>query len=767
MTLPRFLAVLLFMVAGQAASAFEGCKFSFRIDAQSSALQALIQGASERGGFWRPIAEAPDDVQEIGRYIGRLDVCLMTPDGKPRTVTLNGQTRTLKSPQMTTCTAALLPGNRLLTNSHCFYNDVMVGAGFTFVQEARINFGYTAADFTGNVKTYAVSTRELTRDADLDAMVLQIFGADANEALGGHVPMVMQSRVRPRRALTMIHHPNGDPQQFSSGTCQVHPDQAKLPEAASQLRHSCETTGGSSGSLLLDARSLAVVGLHNQGGLHGRGGYNGGHKIAAGEAALGLGFRAIAAPAPVTEPKPDPETLAQEALTEALQLDGIEARRTALEDVVTTFPASRAARSARNALDLMAPRQRSVEEQASDALIAALALSEDEARRRALTKVFDRFRFTAAGRSAQTMLELMAARSTVAKPPQPKPGVKMADAMKLVSWGGMYQRSQEKAYLDPYVARNRSLDVSWDSDSHSAVSILRKGDAKARSWDVVDVVASDAIRLCEAGLAERIEVDRVLAPAPDGTPPSVDFGKFLINDCFIPQIAYSTTIGYRTDLVGRQRPRSVCDIFDLRRFPGKRALEKRPINNMEWALLCDGVPESRLYEVLATRRGQDRALAKLDTIKDDIIWWSAGAETPQLLADGEVVMGSTYNGRLFSLIAEQGQPVEILWDRQVIDLDGWIIPKGLPADRKARVLDFLYFATDTQRLADQAQYISYGPARRSSAPLVGRHKDLGIDMKRHIPTGSGNFATALLYNYDFWTEHRAAIDRRFSAWLIR
>ncbi|MBY6117962.1 trypsin-like peptidase domain-containing protein [Mameliella alba] len=405
MTLPRLLATLLIVLAGHSASAFEGCKFSFRIDTQSSALQALIQGASERGGFWRPIAEAPDDVQEIARYIGRLDVCLMTPDGKPRTVTLNGQTRTLKSPQMTTCTAALLPGNRLLTNNHCFYNDVMVEAGFTFVQEARINFGYTAADFTGDVKTYAVSTREVARDEGLDAMVLQIFGADANEALGGHVPMVMQPRVRPRRALTMIHHPNGDPQQFSSGTCQVHPDQGKLPEAASQLRHSCETTGGSSGSLLLDARSLAVVGLHNQGGLHGRGGFNGGHKIAAVEAALGLGFHAEAAPAPVVIPKPDPETLAQEALTEALQLDGIEARRAALEALLIRYPESRVAQSARFTLDLLTP-SRDPEAEAALALTKALAL-EGAAQRSVLEGLARDYTGTAAARRAEKILASM------------------------------------------------------------------------------------------------------------------------------------------------------------------------------------------------------------------------------------------------------------------------------------------------------------------------------------------------------------------------
>ena len=138
--------------------------------------------------------------------------------------------------------------------------------------------------------------------------------------------------------------------------------------------------------------------------------------------------------------------------------------------------------------------------------------------------------------------------------------------------------------------------------------------------------------------------------------------------------------------------------------------------------------------MLSTPEGVDRALAKLDTIKDQVVWWSAGAETPQLLADKEVVMGSTYNGRLFSVIEEQKQPVAMLWDWQVFDFDGWIVPADLPEDRMNRVMHFLNFATDTQRLADQAKYISYGPARASSQPLVGKHADLGIDMAPHMPT---------------------------------
>ena len=296
-----------------------------------------------------------------------------------------------------------------------------------------------------------------------------------------------------------------------------------------------------------------------------------------------------------------------------------------------------------------------------------------------------------------------------------------ADSMTVISWGGAYQTSQQKAYSEPYAAET-GTSFTWDESSNEAVAKLRAMfEAGNVTWDLVDVEGPDSQRLCDEGLAMEVDIDEILAPAPDGTPASEDFGDSLINDCFIPQIVFSTTFGYRTDVAAwnGKEPEDLCAVFDLENFPGKRALEKRPKKNLEWALLCDGVTKDELYDVLSTPEGVDRALAKLGTIKDQVVWWSAGAETPQLLADGEVVMGSTYNGRLFSVIEEQHQPVKMLWDWQVFDFDGWIIPADLPEERLNRVLNFLYFATDTQRLADQAKYISYGPARASSLPATG------------------------------------------------
>ncbi|MXQ06304.1 extracellular solute-binding protein [Alphaproteobacteria bacterium GH1-50] len=349
-------------------------------------------------------------------------------------------------------------------------------------------------------------------------------------------------------------------------------------------------------------------------------------------------------------------------------------------------------------------------------------------------------------------------------------GGHMADEMTLVSWGGAYQESQQRAYVEPYLEMNPGVTAVWDSSSNEAVAKLRAmAEAGNVTWDVVDVVASDAIRLCDEGLAMEIDHDEMLAQGDDGSDASDDFGDLLVSDCFIPQIVYSTTAGYRSDLLpeGAPKPDSICAFFDTETYPGQRSLERRPINNMEWALYCDGVAKEDIYDVLETEEGQDRAFAKLDTIKDSVVWWSAGADTPQLLADGEVIMGTTYNGRLFSVIEEQNQPVEMLWDMQVFDLDGWIIPADLPEDRLARAMDFVRFATDTQRLADQAKYISYGPARASSAPLVGQHADLGIEMAPHMPTDPANATNTLLYNYEWWADYRDDLDAKFQAWLAQ
>ncbi|MDI5986824.1 extracellular solute-binding protein [Halomonas sp. M4R5S39] len=342
--------------------------------------------------------------------------------------------------------------------------------------------------------------------------------------------------------------------------------------------------------------------------------------------------------------------------------------------------------------------------------------------------------------------------------------VQAQETLNIVSWGGAYSMSQQKAYHEPWMEMNGGEVVNIDRSGNALAGLRAQFQAGNVTWDLVDMLPSDAMIACAEGLLEPLDHDELLADAPDGTPPSEDFVDGALGECFVASIVYSNVVAFNTEMFPEDnQPSTIADVFDLENFPGKRTLIRKPINNLEWALVADGVAPEDVYDVLESEEGIQRAFAKLDTIKDEVIWWEEGAQPPQLLADQEVAFGSAYNGRIFNAMVTEDQPFEIIWDAQVFELDGWVVPTG----KLDKVKDYLYFATDTQRLADQAKYISYGPARKSSAEFVSTHAETGIEMEEHMPTYGPNFATAIQKDDEFWADYNDELTQRFDAWLAQ
>jgi putative spermidine/putrescine transport system substrate-binding protein len=336
-----------------------------------------------------------------------------------------------------------------------------------------------------------------------------------------------------------------------------------------------------------------------------------------------------------------------------------------------------------------------------------------------------------------------------------------AQEINVVSWGGAYTTSQVEAYHKPFTALTGIKVNSIDADN-PVVPLKAQVEARNVTIDLADIELSDAVRMCDEGLLEPID-PAMLPPAPDGTPAIDDFVPGALSECAVATIVWSTVFAYDASKFTGEVPSTIADLFDTTKFPGKRALKKGAKGTLEFALMADGVPAAEVYDVLGTPEGVDRAFAKLDTIKGDVIWWEAGAQPPQLLADGEAVMVTAYNGRIFNAIAAEGKPFAIVWDGQYMDFDLWAIPKGAPHLEDA--LKFLAFSTDTQRLADQAKWISYGPARISSSALVGLYQDGKTEMAPHMPTNPVNMGNALVNDFEFWADHDAELNARFNAWL--
>jgi len=340
-------------------------------------------------------------------------------------------------------------------------------------------------------------------------------------------------------------------------------------------------------------------------------------------------------------------------------------------------------------------------------------------------------------------------------------GAANAGEVTVMSWGGAYTKSQVEAYQKPWMAATGNVVNSVDADN-PASPIKAQVEAGNVSIDVADVEYSDAVRLCDEGLLESIDAS-TLPAAPDGTPAADDFIEGALTECAVANIVFSTIYAYDTTKFTGDVPTTIADFFDTAKFPGKRGLRKGAKANLEIALMGDGVPAADVYAMLKTDEGVARAFAKLDTIKNDVVWWEAGAQPPQLLADGEVAMTTAYNGRIFGAAVGEGKPFQIVWDGQILDFDLFVIPKGAPHLDLA--MDYLRFATDTQQLANQAKWISYGPARKSSAPFVGLYQDGKTEMGPHMPTSPENMTNALVNSFEFWADYDTELNEKFNAWL--
>ncbi len=246
----------------------------------------------------------------------------------------------------------------------------------------------------------------------------------------------------------------------------------------------------------------------------------------------------------------------------------------------------------------------------------------------------------------------------------------------VVSWGGAYTKSQVEAYHKPFIAKTGIQVKSEDYDGTVAPIKAQVQSGKV-TWDIVDVELADAVRMCDEGLLEKIDPKSLPAGA-DGKPATDDFIKGTLHDCAVATILWSTIYAYDDKKFPGAKPTTIKDFFDTAKFPGKRGMRKTAKINLEFALMADGVPAAEVYKVMKTKEGIDRAFKKLDTIKKDIVWWEAGAQPPQLLGDGQVVMTTAYNGRIFDAAMKDGKPFVIVWDGQVWDLDLWVIPKGTP-----------------------------------------------------------------------------------------
>jgi putative spermidine/putrescine transport system substrate-binding protein len=324
----------------------------------------------------------------------------------------------------------------------------------------------------------------------------------------------------------------------------------------------------------------------------------------------------------------------------------------------------------------------------------------------------------------------------------------MAQNLTVVNFGGANGAAQKKAYFEAYekATGGKITGVEYNGEQAKIKAMV---EAKKITWDVVEVESPDVNRGCDEGLFEKIDWAKVGNKA--------DFQPAAVHECGVGTFVWSTVMAYNADKL-QSAPTTWADFWDTKKFAGKRGMRKGARYNLEFALMADGVAPQDVYKVLATKDGADRAFKKMTELKPSIQWWEAGAQPPQFLVAGDVVLTTAYNGRI-DAAQREGKNLAITWTGGIYDLDYWVMPKGTP--NKDAALKFIATASSADAQSEYAKLISYGPTNNKAL------SKLDARTLRLLPTSPANSKTALQFNVGFWADQGEALEKRFAAWAAQ
>jgi putative spermidine/putrescine transport system substrate-binding protein len=323
----------------------------------------------------------------------------------------------------------------------------------------------------------------------------------------------------------------------------------------------------------------------------------------------------------------------------------------------------------------------------------------------------------------------------------------MAADLTVISFGGANKTAQEKAFYAPWEKAGSGKIIAGEYNGEMA-KVKAMVDTKSVTWDLVEVESPELSRGCDEDMFEELD------PAMLGD--NANYVPGAIQTCGVGFFVWSTVLAYNADKL-KSAPTGWADFWNTEKFPGKRGLRKGAKYTLEFALMADGVAPKDVYKVLATKEGQDRAFKMLDKLKPSIQWWEAGAQPPQYLQSGDVVMSSAYNGRIAAVQKESN--LKVVWTGGVYDFDAWAIPKG--AKNAAEAKKFIAYTLKPEQQKTYSENIAYGPANKEAVKL------LSADTLKNMPTTEENIKDQVQIDVKFWADYGENLEQRFNSWAAK
>ncbi|MFA5659120.1 MAG: ABC transporter substrate-binding protein [Oscillospiraceae bacterium] len=318
------------------------------------------------------------------------------------------------------------------------------------------------------------------------------------------------------------------------------------------------------------------------------------------------------------------------------------------------------------------------------------------------------------------------------------------ETLVVCSWGGAIQEAQKKTIFDKF-EEEYGCTVIGETDPDPA-KIKTMVDSENMEIDVWDVDSDFVPRGIEQGLFEKLDFDVI---STEG------LIENFITEYSVPAEVSTLCISWNTGSISNDsHPMTWAEFWDTDTYPGKRTLYQNPMSMFEAILLADGVSKDDMYPL-----DVDRVFDFLDAHKDDIVtFWGSGAESVELVAGGEAVLGSVWGGRVIAA-QNDGQPIEKEINEAILAGDSWVIGKGSKNVEMAQ--DFIAFATSAAVIAEYAkEYPGNAPANTNAYDLM---TDEEISKLASNPEKA---ETQLLIDVDWWYENYDDVYNRFQEWKL-
>ena len=316
-----------------------------------------------------------------------------------------------------------------------------------------------------------------------------------------------------------------------------------------------------------------------------------------------------------------------------------------------------------------------------------------------------------------------------------------------VSWGGAYQASQHQAFLVPFSERF-GVEIIEDGppDYAKVRAMAQTGNI---TWDVVDGSGQASITMGLEGVLEELN------------PAIVDKSDLFPHIRDAPWIggggsAFSHLFMWSKDAYGEDGPKTMADIFDQEKFPGRRAIYSQDWawkHRVRFALLMEDptlldTEEGRATLANMSPEELDQAwqIVRDRMIPNTDIFITGASDCPQFISSGEVEVCEVDNGIAYTAIETDGINAYLCWEcGHDVLTDNWWTPKGLAEQEPERwELIQLFFAwtQHPEIAASQALYSPYGPTNLKSAEFLTRPE---YDTHRpYLPTADANLPYAIL-----------------------